>query len=417
MIGYLKEIAEKDYQLVLTSQSAPDCFRELIRALYDKTGKKVVVLIDEYDKPITSHLFDSHLEAIRIAVHDFYQVMKGADTYLRFIFLTGVSKFSGLSVFSALNNLTDITLNKQYTTVCGYTQEELENNFSEYIDRAAEYLKMTRDGVLGEIRYWYNGYTWDGKTAIYNPYSTMIFFNEQEFSDYWFATGTPTFMIDIIQRRNNQNILLEQVVVGGNVFKGYDPVHIDEVPLLFQTGYLTIKQKELLNGIPSYTLGTPNMEVNKAFMTCLLEAFGKYQNYEVDQLRKIMEAQIIACDEAGFARSLEAMVATVPYEINKINEAYYHSMMLMWMRLLGFKIHGEVSNNLGRADAVWEQPGVTVVAEIKYHAKRKISKLLNEAMKQIHDRRYYNRYLGKVILLGIAFSGKNVGCRMKVISQ
>ena len=245
----------------------------------------------------------------------------------------------------------------------------------------------------------------------------MIFFHKRTFSCNWFRTGTPTFLVDIIQRRNRPDIMLVSVDVSESVFDGYNPPMIGEIPLLFQTGYLTVKQIQLINEQVCYTLGVPNIDVNEGFMTCLLEAFGKYQNYEVDQLRKIMEAQIIACDEAGFARSLEAMVATVPYEINKINEAYYHSMMLMWMRLLGFKIHGEVSNNLGRADAVWEQPGVTVVAEVKYHAKRKIGKLLNEAMKQIHDRRYYNRYLGKVILLGIAFSGKNVGCRMKIISQ
>jgi hypothetical protein len=415
MIEYLKEIAQ-NYQLTLESQSASGCFRKLISALRDKTGQKAVILIDEYDKPVTSHLFDSHLEAVRIAVHDFYQIMKGADDNIQFIFITGVSKFSGLSVFSALNNLADITLDEQFASICGYTQEELESNFSDYINAASEYLEVTREKVLEGIRHWYNGYTWDGKISVYNPYSTMNFFRNKELIDYWFATGTPTFLIDIIQRRNNPGIMImENTVVDNNVFKGYNPPEISEIPLLFQTGYLTVKHKERVDMIPRYTLGVPNMEVNNAFLTCLLEAYGKYQSYEIDRLRQTMEEQIIACDEAGFARSLEAMVATVPYEIHKTNEAYYHLMMLIWMRLLGFKIHGEISNNLGRVDAVWEQPGVTVVAEIKYHAKKKINKLLNEAMKQIRDRRYYNRYLGKVILLGIAFSGKNTGCRMEVI--
>jgi hypothetical protein len=130
-----------------------------------------------------------------------------------------------------------------------------------------------------------------------------------------------------------------------------------------------------------------------------------------------MEQQINACDEAGFTNSLEVMIATVPYNLHRTDEAYYHTLMLIWMRLLGFKIQGEKPNNRGRADAVWEQPGVTVVAEIKYHPETKIDTLLNEAMKQIHDRRYYNLYLGKIILLGIAFSGKNVACRMEVIDS
>ncbi|MDR0724575.1 MAG: ATP-binding protein [Prevotellaceae bacterium] len=411
LCNYLRNIA-KEYQVTLEGETAIDYFNNLIHTLCNQTGKNVVILIDEYDKPVTSHLFDPDLDVIRRAVHDFYQVMKAVDEYLQFVFITGVSKFSGLSVFSALNNLTDITLDKQFASICGYTQEELESNFSDYIDAASKYLEMTKEKIMDAVRYRYNGYTWDGKTSVYNPYSTMNFFRNRELIDYWFATGTPTFLIDIIQRRNNPNIVMENIAVDNSVFQGYNPPDINEIPLLFQTGYLTIKQKERVDMIPRYVLGMPNMEVNNAFMTCLLEAYGKYQSYEIGNLRKIMETQIITCDEAGFARSLEAMVATVPYEIHKTDEAYYHSMMLIWMRLLGFNIHGETSNNFGRADAVWEQPGVTVVAEIKYHAETKIDTLLNEAMKQIHDRRYYNQYLGKVILLGIAFSGKNVGCRI-----
>jgi hypothetical protein len=384
--------------------------------LNEQSGEKVVVLIDEYDKPITAHLFDSHLNAVQTAVHDFYQVIKVADEYLRYVFMTGESNFSGLSIFSELNNLDDISLQKQYASICGYTQEELESNFAEYIDNAAECLKMTGEELMDNIRYWYNGYTWDGETAIYNPFSTLNFFNVQEFSGYWFRTGTPTFLIEIIQRRNSTNAILEPIVVEDSVFGGYNPLDISEVPLLFQTGYLTVKHKELIRGIPRYTLGIPNSEVNKAFLKCLLEAYGKYPVEQIDGLRMTMEQQINDCNEAGFARSLEVMTATVPYELSRTDEAYYHTMMLIWMRLLGFKIQGEVSNNLGSVDAVWEQPGVTVVAEIKYHAEKKTDTLLKEAMGQIHERRYYNRYLGKIILLGIAFSGKDVGCRMEELN-
>jgi hypothetical protein len=416
LTGLLKEIAQ-NFQITLVSESAPDCFRELIKSLHKQDGKKAVILIDEYDKPVTSHLFDDKLNDIRTAVHDFYQVMKGADEHLRFVFMTGVSKFSGLSVFSALNNLKDITLDRKYAAICGYTQKELEGNFSEYIDNAAEYLKMTREKVLERIRYWYNGYTWDGETAIYNPFSTLNFFDVQKFAFHWFRTGTPTFLIDIIRRRNSTGNILEPFVVGDSVFDGYDPLDIGEVPLLFQTGYLTIKQIELIEDRSRYTLGVPNSEVNEGFLMHLLKAYGKYPVEQFDEIRTIMARQISACDEAGFARSLEVMTATVPYEIHRTDEAYYHTMMLLWMRLLGFKISGEVSNDRGRVDAVWEQPGLTVVAEIKYHAEKKIDLLLNEAMDQIHDRRYYNQYLGKIILLGVAFSGKDAGCKMETIES
>jgi hypothetical protein len=292
---YLRNIAERQ-GIALCGKTPPDCFDELLSLLHEQTGEKVVVLIDEYDKPVTSHLFDSHLDVIRTAVHDFYQVMKGADEHLRFIFLTGVSKFSGLSIFSALNNLNDITLHKQYASICGYTQKELESNFPEYIDSAAEYLEMTREHLLERIRYWYDGYTWDGKTSIYNPFSTLMFFSAQEFTDYWFRTGTPTFLIDIIQRRNRTDAVLEPLVVSTTVFEGYNPPDIGEVPLLFQTG-------------------------------------------------------------------------------------------------------------------------LTVIAEIKYHAEKKTDALLQEAMAQIHERRYYNSCLGRVILLSVAFSGKDVACRMEELKQ
>ncbi|MDR0700689.1 MAG: ATP-binding protein [Tannerella sp.] len=413
LVFHMKEVA-RSYQIALGAESAINCFGELIESLHNKTGKQVVVLIDEYDKPITSHLFDSYLKPVRTAVHDFYQVMKGADEHLRFVFLTGVSKFSGLSIFSALNNLDDITLHEQYAAVCGYTQEELESNFSEHIDVVTTHLNMTREYLLDRIRYWYNGYTWDGKTAIYNPFSTLKFFKVREFAGYWFGTGTPAFLIDMIQRRNRADAVLEPIVTGEKVFDGYDPADIGDVPLLFQTGYLTIKRKELINGRPRYTLGVPNSEVNEALLTCLLHAYGKYPGEQIDKLRMTMERQLTVGDEAGFARSLEMMIATVPYELHIPREAYYHSLMLIWMRLLGFNIQGEVLNNRGRADAVWEQPGgVTVVAEIKYHAEKTTKALLDEAMTQIRDRRYYNKYTGKVILLGVAFSGKNIGCRME----
>ncbi|MDR1222345.1 MAG: PD-(D/E)XK nuclease domain-containing protein [Tannerella sp.] len=167
-------------------------------------------------------------------------------------------------------------------------------------------------------------------------------------------------------------------------------------------------------GLAEYTLGIPNMEVNKSLLTHLLKAFGKYpDNRYIDGLRRKIQRQISDCDEPGFAHSLEMMIATVPYDIHIPQEYYYDSLILMWMRLTGFNIRAEEHNNLGSSDLVWEQPGLTVVAEIKYHAEKKIDTLLDEALNQIHERRYYNKYSGKVLLLGIAFSGKQPGCRME----
>jgi hypothetical protein len=418
LVLYLNGIA-KDYQIILEAKSAGDYFRDLIKALHKKTGKDVVILIDEYDKPISAHLTDSYLETIKTYMHDFYQVMKGFDEYLKFVFLTGVSKFSGLSIFSAQNNPRDITLREQYATICGYTQKELEGNFMEYIDSAAERLKMTRENLLEKIRYWYNGYTWDGETAIYNPFSTMNFFEDRKFDNYCFNTDTPTFLIDLIQRRNRADMVLNPIVVDSSIFKEYDLKNTSEVPLLFQTGYLTIKKMELTSeGFAEYTLGIPNMEVSKSLLKHLLKAYGKYPDDRyIDKLRQKIQLHINNCDESGFASSLETMIATVSYKLYISHERYYHSLMLIWMRMFGFKVQAEEFNNPGCSDAVWEQPGFTVIAEVKYHAEKKIDTLLDEAMKQIHERRYYSKYSGKILLLGIAFAEKPPGCRMEVLNN
>jgi hypothetical protein len=207
---------------------------------------------------------------------------------------------------------------------------------------------------------------------------------------------------------------LNPVVVDGKTFAGYDPANIGEVPLLFQTGYLTIKKIELIDGRAQYTLGIPNSEVSESLLTYLVQAYGKYPDDQyIDELRRKIQRQINDCDEAGFARSLEMMIAPIPYDIHITHEHYYHSLMLVWMRLAGFNVRAEEHNNLGSSDLVWEQSGLTVVAEIKYHDKKKINTLLNEALNQIHERRYYNKYSGKVLLLGIAFSGRQPGCRME----
>ena len=224
-------------------------------------------------------------------------------------------------------------------------------------------------------------------------------------------------MIDIIQRHNAVNVVLEPIVADNSIFQGYDLTDLDEVPLLFQTGYLTIKKIELTNGIPCYTLGIPNSEVNDAFLNSLLKAYGKYRINQILELHTTLERQITDCDEAGLAGTLESMVATIPSILQIPQEHYYHSIMLLWMKYIGFDVHGEQPNNLGRSDIVWEQPNLTVVAEIKFAHGLNIDTLLKEAIAQIHKKRYYNRYKGKVLLLGIAFSEKNVGCRMEILNE
>jgi hypothetical protein len=304
MFTFLKRQANT-YQVTLLSEYASDCFAELIELLREKTGKKVVVLVDEYDVPILDAIGSPHeaMEKIRVWIHDFYKILKAKDEHLKFVFLTGVSKFSGLSVFSALNNLNDLTINAKYASICGYTQPELESYFSEHIDVTAKQLGMTRETLLEHIRYWYNGYTWDGETSVYNPFSSLLFFDTMEFAGYWFRTGTPTLLINILKQCNPLDVVLE--------------------PLLFQTGYLTIEHKELTyDGRPQYTLTFPNIEVRESLLEQLLGVFAEYPGAHSDNLKAEMQQHILDCDVASLEEDLRRMFACVPYELHIARESF-----------------------------------------------------------------------------------------------
>jgi hypothetical protein len=416
--AWLKRLAREN-EITLFSEYASSCFGELIAELHRKTGEKVVVLIDEYDKAITDNLMKKEIrEGNKQALHDFYQVMKGTDDHLRLIFLTGVSKFAGLSVFSALNNPEDITLSKDYATLCGITQEELESYFPGHLDAAAKELSKTRDELLENIREWYNGYSWDGKTSVYNPFSVLLFLKQKVLKNFWFATGTPTFLIELLKKRNNIESFLQPIQAKDAIFSSYDPERLETIPLLFQTGYLTIKGVTLEDDELKYTLEAPNREVRNSFIEHLFVSYTNLPLDEMIRLQENMHRQIKTGDSGGLEQSLRAMIAHVPYQLHIEKEKYYHSLLLVWVYFMGFKVQGEISTNIGRIDAVWQLPDVTVVTEIKYHVDSQLDKLLDEAMMQIHDRRYYEAYLvsgKKIILMAIAFSGKNIGCRMEMI--
>jgi hypothetical protein len=409
------------FDVHLTRKYASSCLYELIEQIYTKVGERVVILIDEYDVPILKTIGKSReeIKAVQDVLHDIYNVLKSADNYIKFIFLTGVSKFAGLSVFSALNNPEDITLTEEYAAICGITQEELESNFSEYIDVAAEELSITREKLLNEIRKWYNGYSWDGKTSVYNPISVMRFLRWKKFESHWFKTGTPTFLITLLKERNNVESFLQPIQASEAIFSSYDPQRLETIPLLFQTGYLTIKKiTRDENYKLTYHLEPPNDEVRDAFIEHLAKAYSELGTNEMSKLHDKMQHELKTSDSEGLERSLRAMIARVPYQLHIETEKYYHSLLIVWFHFLGFKPQGEVSTNIGRIDMVWKLPGMTIIVEIKYSVDKTLDLLLNEATKQIYDRKYYEAYLdepGKIVLVAIAFSGREIGCRIKTV--
>ncbi|MDR0575788.1 MAG: ATP-binding protein [Tannerella sp.] len=416
----LKRLA-RGYEITLFSEYASDCFAEMIEELHRKTGKKAVVLVDEYDAPILDAMSKSpaELKAIQESLQSFYKILKATDEHLQFVFLTGVSKFAKLSIFSSLNSPKDITVGKKYAALCGYTQEELETDFSEHIAALAAELSLSREETLAVIKKWYNGYSWDGETCVYNPYSALSLFDVRVISNYWFASGTPTFLIEQLKKREQTDLALEPFEASPKIFDSFDPLHIENIPLLFQTGYLTVKSIRPTEEEPQYTLGIPNREVFLSLSEYLLSAYSEYPLSGIAILKGKMSKQLKSLDSVGFAQSVRTMLENIPYNIQIGNEKYYHSLFLSWMLTMGFEAHGEVMTGSGRIDAVLEQSDTVIVSELKYHAKTKTGALLRNAMKQIHDRRYYEKYLDKgkkIVLLALAFSGKEVGCKMETLS-
>jgi hypothetical protein len=404
--------------ITLNRSYASPRFGELITQLHLKTGQKVVILIDEYDAPILDVMSKSPaaLKAIQESLQNIYKILKATDEHLQFIFLTGVTKFAKLSIFSALNSPDDITIDESYAAICGYTQEELEHCFSEYIDVLAAKKGETKEDLLDKIRRWYDGYTWDGRTSVYNPYSTLLFFKKQIFSNYWFSSGTPTFLMEQLKLRDQIDLVFEPVEASPKIFDSFDPNNIDNISLMFQTGYLTVKKITPTGETPQYTLGIPNREVRTSLLEYLVSLFSYYPLARVEPLVRTMGKQLQSLDADGFAQSVRTMLENIPYNIQIGNEKYYHSLFLSWMNVLGFKAQGEVLTGQGRIDAVLEQSDTIIVSELKYHSKTKTVTLLRHAIKQIHDKNYYGKYQGngkKIILLGLAFSGKDVGCRIE----
>jgi hypothetical protein len=258
----------------LNNSTLSSRFAELIEKLHKKSGERVVILVDEYDKPLIDNLSNKEVYSeVKRTLHDFYQVIKARDEHERFVFLTGVSRFAGLSIFSGLNNLIDITMESECAGICGYTQEELESNFKEYIEDTAKANKITVKKVLSEVKRWYNGYSWDGKTFMYNPFSALASFRKKEFESYWYETATPTFLIEQIKKKNDLEAFAQSREVGMGSLKGDGSDNIETTALLFQTGYLTVKKKEIINYEPEYTIDFPNMEVKNAFLSSFMKEY------------------------------------------------------------------------------------------------------------------------------------------------
>jgi hypothetical protein len=321
------------YAIDIPYRTPSAILRELIRILAERDGKQVVVLIDEYDKPILDKMDDlDSANEMRKILQSFYAILKASSAHLKFLLLTGITKISQTSIFSGLNNLNDISFDGRYASICGYTQEELEVNFEPYIRSFSEYEKISREKTLAQIKHWYNGYSWDGNTFVYNPYSVLLLFDKMLFKPHWYSTGTPGFLLKLLKMDDNLEMILQESVEVSDTFTdGQALERLDSIGLLFQAGYLTIKNYDRSWG--SYQLQIPNEEVRKAVSELVLLDLSKESKTRIHLLSKAIEEGFRNGDTASALGSLNILLANTTYNTHATNqnESHYQALFQLAM--------------------------------------------------------------------------------------
>lgn len=388
---------ETEWQLKPTDQSHPERFRSLIQHLAKVTGRTAVVLVDEYDKPILDRIEEREkAAAIREVLKDFYSVIKDSDPYLRFVFLTGVSKFSKVSLFSGLNNLNDITVDAAYSAICGYTDDDVDTVF------APELSGLDR----AEIRAWYNGYNWCG-TSVYNPFDLLLLFQKRIFRPWWFETGTPTFLIKLLTERHQFTPLLGQTFASEQLLSTFDVDTIPTEALMFQAGYLTVDSWRAIPGRLEFQLRYPNLEVKASLNSSLLGTLCGSPSIPDRHISRLYDL-LVAADVPGMRELFHAFFATIPHDWYRNSpiaryEGYWASIFYSYFASLGLDIVLEDVTNHGRIDMAVRFGGHVYLFEFK------VVELVPEgkALQQLQDRNYAEKYraLGQPIhLVGVEFS-------------
>lgn len=392
-----KEMSEiaSEFGVTLQETALKGKFKELIKKVSQQG--QVVILVDEYDKPIVDYLGDSAKTTENKAIlKEFYSIIKDADPYIRFLLIIGVSKFTKVSIFSDLNNLDDLTLHPHYSSLCGITQTELEQYFAETISE----LSVSNPDIKEEIKTWYNGYSWDAVNRVYNPFSILRFMSTKSFQNFWFETGTPTFLVEVVTKQRQFNF--SEVQSGLSGLSDFNTENINPTTLLFQTGYLTIK--EYNPKFQLYTLGYPNEEVRSSLLQYLIGAY-RFDNASestplVVQLYKAVHEKNIE----DIITIINTAFATIPYDLWRgASELPYHALVHLTFSLLGTYMQSEIHSAKGRCDTLVQTPQYIYAFEFKLDENADI------ALQQIEDKGYltpYRQQSQQKIAIGINFSSE-----------
>ena len=391
----------KSHGVVFETSSYGERFLELIK----KTGKKkpVAILIDEYDKPIIDYLEKSEFEQAqknREILKTLYAGIKDQDKYIHFLFMTGVSKFSKVSIFSDLNHLTDITLHYKFATLLGYSEDEIKKYYGDYLNPIAKNLNLSHTKLLEKIKEWYDGYSWDGVNFLYNPYSILNLFYAEAFKNFWFETGTPTFLIKRLKAEDKKIHESINKSVKETAFNKYDVDNMNLTAIMFQTGYLTIKKVDRIEG--KYLLDYPNKEVRDSFLDFAVE---HYANSSTDEMTYVVDTLTEALDNKdmqSFFTALQSLFSSITVkQLEKVKEyeGFYHSIIYIVLKIVGIKIDCEIQSSFGTTDAVITTDDYIYVIEFK------MGKAIS-AIEQIKKKKYYQPYLSdkrEVLIVGFGF--------------
>jgi hypothetical protein len=403
-IAGLLQKNEKDNGVTAANkETIGNYFKFLIEACHDKYQMPVVVLVDEYDKPILDNITNEQTAlSVRNTLRGFYSAIKDADEHIKFAFLTGVSKFSKMNLFSGLNNLTDITLDDRYATICGYTQADVETGFKKYLTL----LESTAPVNLAELAKWYNGYSFGGE-AVYNPYDILLFFDKGgQYKNFWFETGTPTFLMDTI--RDKQYFLpdIENLEVSEQLLNTFDVGNIPIESLMFQTGYLTIKKTSTIFNQVIHTLSYPNFEVKNAFNKYLVGYFTEHRFQPDARLYRTL----LEDDFTGLKAQIERLFAAIPYTAHgnlTHYEGFYVSVIYAFLASLGLDLTAEDITNKGRADLTLKFPGHEKIYIFEFKVIEEDRASSKQPLAQIREKRYFEKYMKdgrNIFLIGIEFS-------------
>ena len=395
-----------------TEDSVDLRFMGIVQRAAEQTGQRVVILVDEYDKPLLNTIEDDELQSIyRKTLKAFYSVLKTQDKYIKFALLTGVTRFGKVSVFSDLNNLKDISMDGRYVDICGITESELHDNFDNEVATLADIQHLTKEDCYAKLKDLYDGYHFEVNTiGIYNPFSILNTLDSNKFGDYWFETGTPTFLFDVLKDTKYNLSDIDNAEASSYDLASLETLKSNPIPVIYQSGYLTIKDYDEEFG--TYTLGFPNKEVEKGFFGRLLPAFIPAEEtssaYEIKQFVK----DVRSGNAEQFMQRLQAMLADNSYQIVGKMELYYQNVVFAIFRMLGFFTEVERSTSNGRMDIVVKTTDYIYIFELK------LDKSAEEALQQINDKNYAAPFAmdkRKIYKIGVNFSSETRGIDKYVI--